>query len=382
MSTSKSSPVRLIVAFLLVVVAFDLIVLAWGETPSAIAHRLFTGTWGTSYGVGQVLFKATSIAIAAVAARIALRAGLFNIGVDGSIAVAAIVVGGLGAKLPAHVSPFLAWPLLALVGALVGALWAMPAAILRARFGAHEVISGIMLNKIASSLVGYLLVRGLAEEASVHTHALPPGAQLTRLDHLGSVFDVFRGSAVNVALLVGVLVVLAWGFVARRSILGRELAAVGASPTVAEASGLPVGRRLVLALSLSGAVAGLVSLNDVMGYKGYAEEGLSAGVGFTGLAAALLAGESTIGLFAASLLFATLSQGGLSINARVPMEIVDVVVALLILLVSSGEGLTRALLGEPRASRSSPTTARAGAGARGSEGQGEGRGRGQGEGED
>ncbi len=358
MSHRSRSPARLLVALLLVCLAFDLIVLGWGETPSAIARRLFSGTWGTPYGIGQVLFKATSIAIAAVAARIALRAGLFNIGVDGSIAVAAIAVGAVGAKLPPDVSPLVAWPLLAIVGFVAGGLWAMPAAVLRARFGAHEVISGIMLNKIASSFVGYLLVRGLAEEASVHTRALPRGALLTRLDHLGAMFHGLRGSAVNVALLVAAVVVLAWSFVARRSIFGRELAAVGASPSVAEASGLPIARHIILALGLSGAVAGLTALNDVMGYKGYAEEGLSAGVGFTGLAAALLAGESTIGLFAAALLFATLSQGGLSINARIPMDVVDVIVALLILLVSSGEGLSRALLGPPAPAAKGPTSPR------------------------
>jgi len=322
----------IVLALLLCAIAFDIIVLAWGERPASIARNLVVGTWGTAYGMGQVLFKATSILFAALAARVALRAGLFNIGIDGSIAVSALAVGAIGAKLPLLVSPWLAWPLLALVGAIVGASWALPAAVLRARFGAHEVISGIMLNKIAAMLVGYLLAKGLAEKASVHTHPLPKGALLTRLEHLH--LRSLHGSAVSIALFVALVLAVIWIVAARRTVFGRELLAVGASETASRSCGIPVGRRMIAAMCISGALAGLVALNDVMGYKGYAEEGLASGVGFTGLAAALLAGDSAIGLVAASLFFATLSQGGLSINARVPMEIVDTLVAIVILLVS------------------------------------------------
>jgi ABC-type uncharacterized transport system permease subunit len=319
-------------ALLLCAIAFDLIVLAWGERPASIARQLVAGTWGTPYGAGQVLFKATSILMAALAARIALRAGLFNIGIDGSIAVAALAVGAIGAKLPISVPAVVAWPLLASIGAIVGALWALPASVLRARFGAHEVISGIMLNKVAAMLVGYLLAKGLAEKASVHTHALPPGALLTRLEHFH--LRALHGSAVSVALLVALVFAVAWVVVARRTVFGRELLAVGASESASRSCGIPVGRRMIQAMCVSGAIAGLCSLNDVMGYKGYAEEGLAAGIGFTGLAAALLASDSVVGLVAAALFFGTLSQGGLSINARVPMEIVDTLVAIVILLVS------------------------------------------------
>jgi len=317
----------LLLATLLSAIAFELAVLAWGESPGSILAQLFAGTWGTRYGTGQVLFKATSIAIAGAAAQIALRAGLFQIGVDGAIAVSALAVGAIGATLPAGISPFVAWPLLAGVGAAAGAVWTLPIGVLRARFSAHEVISGIMMNKIAAATVGYLLSRGLAEKASVHTSPLPLGARLVRL-------GVFPGSAANVAVVVAIAIVLGWAWFARRTVFGREVEAIGASESAARATGIGLARRQMQVLALSGAVAGLAALNDVMGYKGYAEEGLSGGVGFTGLAAALLAGRSTAGLLFSALFFATLSQGGLSINARIPMEIVDVVVALVILFVA------------------------------------------------
>ncbi|GAC1352869.1 MAG: ABC transporter permease [Polyangiales bacterium] len=332
---TKSPVAFAAIALVLSAIAFDLLVLAWGETPASVAKQLLSGTWGTAYGIGQVLFKATSILIAAIAARVALRTGLFNIGIDGSVALGALAVGAVGAALPTNISHWVAWPLLTLIGMAVGALWALPAGILRARFGAHEVISGIMLNKIAVMLVGYLLSKGLAEHASVHTRSLPEGGVLTRLEFLPLPwFRALHGSAVNLAIFVVIGLVVAWPWLASRSIFGRELEAIGASPTASQATGIPVNRRLLQAMCISGALAGLIALNEVMGYKGYAEEGVAAGVGFTGIAAALLALDSTFALIAASLFFATLSQGGLSINARVPMEIVDVLVAIVILLVA------------------------------------------------
>jgi len=330
----------LLIAVLLSALAFELAVLAVGESPGSILLQLLSGTWGTRYGAGQVLFKATSIALAGAAAQIALRAGLFQIGVDGAIAVSALAVGAVGALLPAYVSSFVAWPFLACVGALTGALWTAPIGVLRARFSAHEVISGIMMNKIAGAVVGYLLARGLAEKASVHTRPLPSGATLTR-------FSFFPGSAANVALFVALVVVVVWAVVARRTIFGREADAIAASESLARATGIALPRRQIEVLMLSGAVAGLCALNDVMGYKGYAEEGLSGGVGFTGLAAALLAGRSALGLIGSALFFATLSQGGLSINARIPMEIVDVVIALVIMFVAVAPEIDRRL-GEAR----------------------------------
>jgi ABC-type uncharacterized transport system permease subunit len=336
---NASARVRtLVLAGLLSALSFEIAVLLWGESPGSILRQLFAGTWGTRYGAGQVLFKATSIAIAGVAAQMALRAGLFQIGVDGAIAVSALAVGAVGARLPSAVAPWLAWPLLAVIGAAAGALWTVPVGVLRVRFSAHEVISGIMMNKIAAALVGYLLASGLAEKASVHTPALPAGARVARLTS-------FPGSAANAAVVVAVLVVVGWGWVARRTRFGRELAAIGASESAAHAAGIGLGRRQLQVLALSGAAAGLCALNDVMGYKGYAEEGLSAGVGFTGVAAALLAGRSGPGLLATALFFATLSQGGLSINARIPMEIVDVVVALVILFVAVAPRIDAALGG-------------------------------------
>ncbi len=326
-------PVAIGLALMVAAIVFELVVIAWGESPRALAAKLWAGTWGSSFGVGQVVFKATTIALAGLAARIALSAGLFHIGIDGCIALASLAVGASLARFSPGVSPLVAWPIGLLIAALIGAAWALPAAALRVRFGAHEVISGIMTNNIGASLVSLLLAKGLAEHASVHTRALPSGARLPRLSALPGL-SALHGSAASIACALAVIAVVGGSWISRRTVLGRDLAAIAGNPSAARASGIAVGRLTLGAMLLSGAVAGLASLNEVMGYRGWAEEGGAAGAGFVGLAAALLGGESSIGLLFASLLFATLSQGGLAINATLPMEIVDVLSAVVTLLVA------------------------------------------------
>ncbi|MBL8720990.1 MAG: ABC transporter permease [Myxococcales bacterium] len=325
----------LLLALLLVALAFELVVLAWGERPLDIARLLFSNTWGNRYGLGQILFRTTAIALSAVAARVALRAGLFHLGVEGSIALSALAVGGLGAALPRTLPAPIAVTILVVVGMLVGALTSSVVAGLKVRFSAHEVISGIMLNHVVSGLTAWGFAAGLAEKGSVHTRPLPIAWVAAR-------FSWFPGSSANVAGLLAIASLLGWAFVARRTPFGRELLAVAASPSAARGAGVRVDRRLVQALLLSGAIAGLASVHDVL-CRGNAEEDRTEGLGFTGLAAALLAGDSVVGIVVASAFFATLAQGGLAINARVPREASDLLVGLVVLLVAVAPRMSAAI---------------------------------------
>lgn len=325
----------LLLAALLAALAFELVVLAWGERPLDVARLLLEGTWGNRYGIGQILFKTTAIALAAVAARVALRAGLFHLGAEGSIAAAALAVGGVGAALPRGLPAVVAVPLLVLVGAVAGAAVSAPVAILKVRYGAHEVISGIMQNHVVDGVCAWALAAGLAEKASVHTRALSPGWVAPRLPW-------FPGASANVAGVLALASLAGWALLARRTPFGRELRAIAASPSAARGAGVRVGKRTFEALLLSGAVAGLAAAHEVLA-RGNAEEGRTANLGFTGLAAALLAGDSVLGLVAASAFFATLAQGGLAINARVPREAADLLVGLVVLLVAVAPRLSGAL---------------------------------------
>lgn len=318
-------------------IAFCLLVWAYGASPRAMAVLLLEGTWGTSYGAGQVLFKATPLLFTGLAVDLALRAGLFNIGAEGQLAVASFVAGVVGSRLPAGTPAIVALPVVVGAALAAGAAWAAPPAILKARFGAHEVISTIMMNRIADGLVG-LGLASFALTGTVRTAEVVPGARMPRLE---AWLERFRGSAVSLALLLAVATAALLTAAYPRTRFGRELGLIGQNARAMEAEKVPVPRRLGQALVASGAIAGAASIGTVLGYKGYFEEGLGAGAGFGGLAVALLGRGSAVGLVLAALLFGTLQQGGLALNAHVPKELMDVLSGVVICVVALADARLR-----------------------------------------
>ncbi len=321
-----------------------LVVLVWvyGESPRVVTAQLLAGTWGMPYGVGQVLYKATPLLLSGVAVDLALRAGLFNIGAEGQLAVAGLAVGAVGTRLPVDTPGWLALPAVVGVALLAGAAWAVVPAVLRARYGAHEVISTIMMNRIADAFVGLGLVAGLAIPGTVRTPDVVAGARLARLEAFG--LPALHGSAVSLALPLALAVSLVAAAWLKRTRVGREVVLVGLSPKACAAERIPVARRIAAALVISGAVAGLASVAPVLGYKGYFESGLGAGAGFGGIAVALLGRGHPVGLLLAALLFGTLEQGGLVINGTVPMEITTVLQGVVIVAVALADARVGARL--------------------------------------
>jgi ABC-type uncharacterized transport system permease subunit len=324
--------------------ALALLVWIYGESPREVIAQLVSGTWGMPYGVGQVLYKATPLLLTGVAVDVALRAGLFNVGAEGQLAVAGLAVGTVGARLGPGAPAWLALPAVMGVGALCGATWAAVPAVLRARYGANEVISTIMMNRLADATVGLALAAGLAIPGTVRTPDVVTGARLARLDALG--LTSLHGSAASVALSVSLAVAILAAWWRTRSRVGRETVLVGLSPIACAAERIPVARRLGVAMVMSGAIAGLGALAPVLGYKGYFESGLGAGAGFGGIAVALLGRGHPVGLLLAALLFGTLEQGGLAINARVPMEVTTILQGVVIVAVALADARVRgAVLG-------------------------------------
>jgi simple sugar transport system permease protein len=319
-------------------------VLVWlyGESPRAIAAQLVAGTWAMPYGIGQVLYKTTPLLLTGIAVDVALRAGLFNIGAEGQLAVAGLAVATVGAHLPAGTPAWVALPVAVAVAPAAGAGWALVPAVLRVRYGGHEVISTILMNRIGDATVGLALAHGLANPGTVRTPDVVPGARLPRLEALG--WGALHGSAVSAALPMALVVAGIVALWLRRSRVGREVILVGLAPRACAAERIPVSGRLAVALVLSGAVAGLAAVGPVLGYKGYFEAGLGAGAGFGGVAVALIGRGHPVGLLMAALLFGTLEQGGLAINARVPMEVATVVQGVVIVAVVFADVRIRAAL--------------------------------------
>ncbi|HKP16381.1 MAG TPA: ABC transporter permease [Gemmatimonadaceae bacterium] len=329
-----------LVALLLAAVVGDVLILTFGQSPGAVYRLLLDGTWGNAYGFGQVLYKATTLVFTGLAVGLGLRAGLFNIGAESQLAAGGFCAALVGLLLPAGIPALLCLPIYILAAGLGGGMVGAVPGVLKARFGAHEVIVTIMLNFIVLALLNYLTSTRLHVPDTLHTAEIGSGA----LPRVSDVFSSFQGSAANATILLAVLAMFALNWFLFRTRRGFELRAVGLQPHAAEYAGVSVGSVTWRALAISGAIAGIGGLNYVLGYKHYYEEGFATGAGFLGIAVALVGRSHPIGIGLAALLFATLSQGGLAVNALVPKQMVDVLQAVVILAVATSVPEVRRLL--------------------------------------
>jgi simple sugar transport system permease protein len=333
-----------LVALLIALVAGDLLILSFGQSPGTVYRILVEGTWGNAYGLGQVLYKATTLVFTGLAVSLSLRAGLFNIGAEGQLAMGGFAAALAGWALPAGTPWIVAVPVAVLAAALAGGLAGWVPGALKARFGAHEVIVTIMLNFIILALLNYIVSARFHVPETLHTPEMRAGA-VPRLADLGA---LFHGSAANLTILAALAAAALVGWYLFRTRGGYELRAVGLQPEAAEYGGVKVGRVWVRALTLAGALAGLGGINYVLGYKHYYEEGFAAGSGFMGIAVALVGRNHPVGVVLAALFFATLSQGGLAVNAIVPKQMVEILEAVVILAVAASVPEVRRVLGGRR----------------------------------
>ena len=329
-----------LVALLLAVVVGDALILSFGQAPGAVYKLLLEGTWGNAYGFGQVLYKATTLVFTGLAVGLGLRAGLFNIGAESQLAAGGFCAALVGMLLPAGIPSIICLPLFLLAAAFGGGIVGAVPGVLKARFGAHEVIVTIMLNFIVLGLLNYLTSEKVHVPDTLHTPEIKSGT----LPRLGDMMSSFHGSAANTTILLALVTAATLAWYLFRTRRGFELRAVGLQPNAAEYAGVNVAGVTWRALALSGMLAGLGGLNYVLGYKHYYEEGFATGAGYLGIAVALVGRNNPFGIILAALLFATLSQGGLAVNALVPKQMVDVLQAVVILAVSTSVPEVRRLL--------------------------------------
>jgi general nucleoside transport system permease protein len=308
-----------------------------GENPVRALRLLVVGAFGDAEALGYTLYYATNFAFTGLAVAVAFHAGLFNIGAEGQA-----YIGGLGVGLlclgAGGWPTVLVVPVAVGVGAAGGAAWAFVPAWLQARRGSHVVITTIMFNFIASALMTYLLVNVLIKpgQQSPETREFAPATWMPALhDVARSVgWDIGRSplnlSAV-LALAAGALVWLylwhtRWGY---------EVRAFGHSETAAIYAGIAPGRTVIVAMSVSGALAGLMSLNEIMGVQHRLILNFPGGAGYVGIAAALMGRNHPLGIVLAAVLFGALYQGGSELSFDMPTITRDMVVVIqgLIILV-------------------------------------------------
>jgi ABC-type uncharacterized transport system permease subunit len=333
-----------VIALLIAAIVGDVLILTFGQSPGAVYRLLLEGTWGNAYGFGQVLYKATTLTFTGLSVALGLRAGLFNIGAEGQLAAGGFAAAIAGLLLPAGTPLLLAAPFCMMAAALGGGLVGAVPGALKARFGASEVIVTIMLNFIVLAFLNWIVATKLHVGESLHTPPINAGA----LPRLSDMAQAFHGSAANATIILAIATAVAVGWFLFRTRAGYDLRATGLQPDAAEYGGISVPREHFRALTLAGALAGLGGVNYVLGYKQYYEEGFAAGSGFLGIAVALVGRNHPAGVPLAALLFATISQGGLAVNAIVPKQMVEVLTAVVIIAVAVTVPEVQRLVGAAR----------------------------------
>lgn len=318
--------INLIAAFLVSAA----IIVSIGENPFEAVRYLLYGAFGYGEAIGYTLFYATNFIYTGLAVAVAFHCGLFNIGGEGQA-----YVGGLGIGVVCLYSgnlPFaLVLPLAIVGGMLLGALWAFIPAYLQAKRGSHIVITTIMFNFIASAFMTYFLVGWLHKKGSQipETEHFAEAFWMPKLHEMahGLGFEMAR-SPVNLSLIIALLFCAGVWFFIWRTRWGYELRAVGRSHEAATYGGISPSRVIIMSMLLSGALAGLVGLNELMGVQHRLIVNFTNGYGFVGIAVALIGRNHPIGIILASILMGALHQGGAELAFEMPTLTRDMVVVI------------------------------------------------------
>ncbi|MBX3298089.1 MAG: ABC transporter permease [Acidobacteria bacterium] len=342
-----------LVAVFAAFVVGGVLVLLIGDDPISTYRHLIGNSFGSLKDIGYTLFIATPLIFTGLAVAVAFRCGLLNIGAEGQLYVAAFATAWVGIKFGGTVVDVMgkqedwSWmslpsymlvPMCIFTAIAAGALWGAIPGYLKARFGSHEVINTIMLNFIAIALVGYLTqyFYKVPGDPILQTAPIGEAAHIPRISQLIPGMPSFV--PLSVAFIIAVLMCIAVYIFLWRTKWGYELRAVGENASAAEYGGISPKKQIVIAMSISGALAGMVAIGEVMGNRYLYYHDFSGEVGFWGIAVALLGRNHPVGVFFAALFFAVLQRGGIFVDIEtkyVSKDLVEVLQAIVILFVAS-----------------------------------------------
>lgn len=348
---------ELLFPLIAVIAAFivgGILILIIGDNPLTTYALLFGSAFSWPVGIGYTLFYATPLIFTGLAVALAFRCGLLNIGAEGQLYVAAfaaawvgIEFGGVVIKSPggdivnspiANLPGLLLIPLCFIAAVSIGALWGAIPGILKAKFGSHEVINTIMLNFVAVALCSYFTQYHykIPGDPIMQSAAISQSAHIARLGRF--IPGLPPWIPLNLSFVLALICCFLVYIFLWRTKWGYELRATGTNPTAAEYGGISVRKQIILAMTISGGLAGMVGINEVLGYRYRYYDGFSDNYGFTGIAVALLGRNHPIGVIISALLFAVLQRGGLPVDAfteHVTKDIVQVLQGTIILFVAA-----------------------------------------------
>jgi len=337
------APLAAIAVSALVLVLF---LISMGESP-AILLEAFTSTFFNSFGLGYTLYYTTPLILTGLSVALSFHAGLFNIGSEGQLHLGAVSIIALSFFLP-HLPSYLAIPLGILAALMGGGLWGMIAGYLKAVRGSHEVIVTILLNFIGIIFVNYLILYPFknTEVQNPETVEIGNGYTLPLLSDFTKLFgsEFFLTTPVNITLILSLVTAILCYFFLFHTPKGYELRALGQNRRAARFNGISLETNFILVLTLSGALSGLVGVNEVMGYHHKLIEGFSPQYGFTGIAVALIARNHPLGVILSALLFGAIHNGAREIeflSERMTKELSVIMEAFIIIVIASQPYLVR-----------------------------------------
>jgi simple sugar transport system permease protein len=310
-----------------------LIALIGGDPFATYAH-IARSSFGDVGVLSDTLVKATPILFTALACSVAFRMKLWNIGAEGQF-----VMGAFGASvivlapvLPAVTPAWAFIPVMIIAGMVAGGIWGFIPGVLKARFNVNEIISSLMLNYIAISWMNFWIFGVWSEGGFQMSPKFPDNAALPRLLDLAKIFPIFRGLTTHLGMLIGIIAAVILWFVIYRSKWGYEVRLIGDNPNAAKYAGINISRNVILAMTISGALAGLGGMSEVTGVIHRLQTSpLASGYGFTGIIVAWLGKLNPLVVIVVSILFGALILAGREIQpSGVPKMIQGIILVCLI----------------------------------------------------
>ncbi|MGD9907977.1 sugar ABC transporter permease [Mesotoga sp. HF07.pep.5.2.highcov] len=320
-----------IVSVLIALLIASIIIIMIGKNPVTAYAIMLDGAFGSQEAIADTIMKMTPLILTGLAVGFGFRAGVFNIGAEGQMTMGALI-GAVVAMNIGGIPSIIAIPLSILAGMLAGAFWASIAGFLKAFTGAHEVISTIMLNWIASNLASYMVTGPLAVGSGT-----PKSPEIAEASKLPVILKV-QATELSIGIFIAVAVAIIMYILIEKTTTGYKLKAVGFNPHAAEYGGISIRKSIILTMAISGALAGMAGIVDLIGVPPHRFVGeLTGGRGFDGITIALIGRNNPIGIIFAALLIAALRTGSnaMQIRAQIPNDIVSIIQGIVIFLVAA-----------------------------------------------
>jgi ABC-type uncharacterized transport system permease subunit len=327
-----------IFALVLALIVSGFLVLAIGENPFQVYGILFKSSFGSFEALSYTIYYATPLIFTGLAVAVAFHVGLFNIGCEGQLYIGALVATLVGLYVPAAEITSWFWvTVIIIMSMLGGALWAAIPGVLKAYRGSHEVITTIMMNFIAMGVVSYLILYHYKDD-TIQTIATPLVSGALYIPKLSTILPFPETSPANISFFISLLAAVLVYIFLWKTRYGFSFRAVGQNERTSQCSGISSKTVIISAMMISGALAGMVGLNEIFGNAYRMKDGFSHGYGFLGIAVALLGRNNPLGVVLAALLFGGLHNSALSLEfdtQHISRDLVSVIQGLMILFITA-----------------------------------------------